>query len=112
MSTQFQDTLKDSMDKLNIIAAKKGTLVKTQTPVAFLSATCYLDGDNAVVSFNAFKDDPGLLVTLLKTAMDQSPELAYLLGQTIANLNQDSYDTLSQGVFDAEQAFTKGNPHD
>ena len=103
MSTQFQDTLKDSMDKLNIIAAKKGALVKTQTPVAFLSATCYLDGDNAVVSFNAFKDDPGLLVTLLKTAMDQSPELAYLMGQTIANLNQDSYDTLSQGVFDAEQ---------
>lgn len=56
MSTQFQDTLKDSMDKLNIIAAKKGALVKTQTPVAFLSATCYLDGDNAVVSFNAFKN--------------------------------------------------------
>lgn len=112
MSTLFQDTLKDSMDKLNIIAAKKGALVKTQTPVAFLSATCYLDGDNAVVSFNAFKDDPGLLVTLLKTTMDQSPELAYLMGQTIANLNQDSYDTLSQGVFNAEQAFTKGNPHD
>lgn len=112
MSTQFQDTLKDSIDKLNIIAAKKGALVNTQTPVAFLSATCYLDGDNAVVSFNAFKDDPGLLVTLLKTAMDQSPELAYLMGQTIANLNQDSYDTLSQGVFDAEQAFKKGNPHD
>lgn len=112
MSTQFQDTLKDSMDKLNIIAAKKGALVKTQTPVAFLSATCYLDGDNAVVSFNAFKDDPRLLVTLLKTAMDQSPELTYLMGQTIANLNQDSYDTLSQGVFDAEQAFKKGNLHD
>lgn len=109
MSTQFQDTLKDSMDKLNIIAAKKGALVKTQTPVAFLSTTCYLDGDNAVVHFNAFKDDPGLLVTLLKTAMDSSPELAYLMGQTIANLNQDSYDTLSQGVFDAEQAFKKGN---
>lgn len=112
MSTLFQDTLKDSINKLNIIAAKKGDLVNTQTPVTFLSATCYLDGDNAVVSFNAFKDDPGLLVTLLKTAMDQSPELAYLMGQTIANLNQDSYDTLSQGVFDAEQAFTKGNPHD
>lgn len=109
MSTQFQDTLKDSMDKLNIIAAKKGNLVKTQTPVAFLTATCYLDKDNAVVHFNAFKDDPGLLVTLLKTAMDQSPELAYLMGQTIANLNQDSYDTLSQGIFDAEQAFKKGN---
>lgn len=44
--------------------------------------------------------------------MDSSPELAYLMGQTIANLNQDSYDTLSQGVFDAEQTFTKGNPHD
>ena len=43
MSTQFQDTLKDSINKLNIIAAKKGALVKTQTPVAFLSATCYLD---------------------------------------------------------------------
>lgn len=108
MSTQFQDTLKDSIDKLNILAAKKGALVKTQTPVAFLTATCYLDKDNAVVHFNAFKDDPGLLVTLLKTAMDQSPELAYLIGQTIANLNQDSYDTLSQGVFDAEQAFKKG----
>lgn len=112
MSTQFQDTLKDSLDKLNIIAAKKGALVKTQTPVAFLSATCYLDNDNAVVSFNAFKDDPGLFVTLLKTALDSSPELAYLMGQTIANLNQDSYDTLSQGVFDAEQAFKKGNLHD
>ena len=109
MSTLFQDTLKDSIDKLNIIAAKKGALVKTQTPVAFLSATCYLDNDNAVVSFNALKDDPGLLVTLLKPAMDQSPELAYLMGQTIANLNQDSYDTLSQGVFDAEHAFKKGN---
>lgn len=109
MSTQFQDTLKDSIDKLNIIAAKKGTLVKTKTPVAFLSATCYLDNDNVVVHFNAFKDDPGLLVTLLKTALDSSPELAYLMGQTIANLNQDSYDTLSQGVFDAEQAFKKGN---
>ena len=48
-------------------------------------------------------------MTLLKTAMDSSPELAYLMGQTIANLNQDSYDTLSQGVFDAEQAFKKGN---
>lgn len=112
MSTLFQDTLKDSIDKLNIIAAKKGALVKTQTPVAFLSATCYLDNDNAVVSFNAFKDDPGLLVTLLKTALDSSPELAYLMGQTIANLNQDSYDTLSQGVFDAEQALKKGNLHD
>lgn len=78
MSTLFQDTLKDSIDKLNIIAAKKGALVKTQTPVAFLSATCYLDNDNAVVNFNAFKDDPGLLVTLLKTALDSSPELAYL----------------------------------
>lgn len=109
MSTQFQDTLKDSINKLNIIAAKKGALVKTQTPVAFLTATCYLDNNNAVVSFNAFKDNPELLVTLLKTAMDQSPELAYLMGQTIANLNQDSYDTLSQGVFDAEQAFKKGN---
>lgn len=112
MSTQFQDTLKDSIDKLNIIAAKKGALINKKTPVAFLSATCYLDNDNAVVSFNAFKDDPGLLVTLLKTAMDQSPELAYWMGQSIANLNQDSYDTLSQGVFDAEQAFKKGNPHD
>ena len=109
MSTLFQDNLKDSIDKLNIIAAKKGALVKTQTPVAFLSATCYLDNDNAVVSFNAFKDDPGLLVTLLKTALDSSPELAYWIGQSIANLNQDSYDTLSQGVFDAEQAFKKGN---
>lgn len=109
MTTQFQNTLKDSIDKLNIIAAKKGALVNTQTPVAFLSATCYLDGDNAIVSFNAFKDDPGLLVTLLKTALDSSPELAYLMGQTIANLNQDSYDTLSQGVFDAEQAFKKEN---
>ena len=109
MSTQFQDTLKDSINKLNIIAAKKGALVKTQTPVAFLTATCYLDNNNAVVSFNAFKDNPELLVTLLKTAMDQSPEVAYLMGQTIANLNQDSYDTLSQGVFDAEQAFKKGN---
>lgn len=112
MSTQFQDTLKDSIDKLNIIAAKKGALVKTKTPVAFLTATCYLDNDNAVVHFNAFKDDPGLLVTLFKTAMDSSPELAYLMGQTIANRNQDSYDTLSQGVFAAEQTFTKGNPHD
>ena len=108
MSTQFQDTLKDSIDKLNIIAAKKGALVKTQTPVAFLTATCYLDNDNAVVHFNAFKDDPGLLVTLFKTALDQRPELAYWIGQSIANLNQDSYDTLSQGVFDAEQAFKKG----
>lgn len=108
MSTQFQDTLKDSMDKLNIIAAKKEALVKAQTPVAFLTATCYLDNDNTVVHFNAFKDDPGLLVTLLKTALDSSPELAYLMGQTIANLNQDSYDTLSQGVFDAEKAFKKG----
>lgn len=112
MSTLFQDTLKDSIDKLNIIATKKGALVKAQTPVAFLSATCYLDNGNAVVSFNAFKDDPGLLVTLFKTAMDSSPELAYLMGQTIANLNQESYDTLSQGVFDAEQAFKKGNLHD
>lgn len=112
MSTLFQDTLKDSVDKLNIIAAKKGNLVNKKTPVAFLSATCYLDNDNAVVHFNVFKDDPGLLVTLLKTALDQSPELAYLMGQTIANLNQDSYDTLSQGVFDAEQAFKKGNLHD
>lgn len=109
MSTLFQDTLKDSIDKLNIIAAKKGALVKTKTPVAFLTATCYLDNDNAVVHFNAFKDDPELLVTLFKTAMDSSPELAYLMGQTIANLNQNSYDTLSQGVFDAEQAFEKGN---
>lgn len=109
MSTQFQDTLKDSIDKLNIIAAKKGALVKTKIPVAFLTATCYLDNDNAVVHFNAFKDDPGLLVTLFKTSMDSSPELAYLMGQTIANLNQNSYDTLSQGVFDAEQAFEKGN---
>lgn len=109
MSTLFQDTLKDSIDKLNIIAAKKGALVKTQTPVAILSATCYLDNDNAVVSFNAFKDDPELLVTLFKTALDQSPELAYWMGQSIANLNQDSYDTLSRGVFDAEQAFKKGN---
>lgn len=109
MSTLFQDTLKDSINKLNIIAAKKGALVKTQTPVAFLSATCYLDNDNAVVNFNAFKDDPGLLVTLLKTALDSSPELTYLMGQTIANLNQDSYDTLSQGVFDTEQTFKKGN---
>lgn len=108
MSTQFQDTLRDSIDKLNIIAAKKGNLVKTQTPVAFITATCYLDNDNAVVHFNAFKDDPGLLVTLFKTAMDQSPELAYWMGQSIANLNQDSYDALSQGVFDAEQAFKKG----
>ena len=112
MTTPFQDTLKDSIDKLNIIAAKKEALVKTKTPVAFLTATCYLDNDNAVVHFNAFKDDPGLLVTLFKTAMDSRPELAYLMGQTIANLNQDSYDTLSQGVFDAEQTFTKGNPHD
>lgn len=109
MSTLFQDTLKDSIDKLNVIAAKKGNLVKKETPVAFLSATCYLDNDNAVVNFNAFKDKPELLVTLFKTALDQSPELAYWIGQSIANLNQNSYDTLSQGVFDAEQAFKKGN---
>lgn len=108
MTTLFQDTLKDSVDKLNIIAAKKGNLVKNPTPVAFLSATCYLDNDNAVVSFNAFKDNPELLITLFKTALDQSPELAYWMGQSIANLNQNSYDTLSQGVFDAEQAFKKG----
>lgn len=109
MSTLFQDTLKDSMDKLNVIAAKKGNLVNKETPVAFLAATCYLDDNNAVVNFNAFKDDPGLLVTLFKTALDQSPELAYWRGQSIANLNQDSYDTLSRGVFDAEQALKKGN---
>lgn len=35
MSTLFQDTLKDSIDKLNVIAAKKGNLVKKETPVAF-----------------------------------------------------------------------------
>lgn len=35
MSTQFQDTLKDSIDKLNIIAAKKELSLKQRPLLPF-----------------------------------------------------------------------------
>ena len=110
----FQEQLIEAVDNLNILAAKKGKLMTQPIEATFLSATCYNEdnSENAKVTINGYYQNPDQLVTLFKTAMDSDPKFAYLMGQTIARLNQNSYDTFSKGVFDAEQTFRKGNTHD
>lgn len=88
---------------IQILASQTGNLVPNPPETALLVITGYRKNNNqTITAYTKGADDSQIFIDMFTAACDQSPDLAYILGEAIAKSNHTTKNAFNQGALGGE----------
>lgn len=84
------------------LASQTGDLVQNPPETALFVITGYRKNGQTITAYTKGADDSQIFIDMFTAACDQSPDLAYVLGEAITNSNSIAKEAFNQGASGGE----------
>ena len=84
------------------LASQTGDLVPNPPETALFVITGYRKNGQTITTYTKGADDSQIFIDMFTAACNQSPDLAYVLGEAIANSNNTAKEAFNQGALGGE----------
>lgn len=93
---------------IQTLASQTGDLVPNPPETALFVITGYRKKDQTITAYTKGADDSQIFIDMFTAACEQSPDLAYVLGDALAKSNDTAKKAFNQG---ASQHLLGGEPY-
>lgn len=80
------------------LASQTGDFITNPPETALFVITGYRKNGQTITAYTKGADDSQIFIDMFTAACDQSPDLAYVLGEAIANSNNIAKNAFNQGA--------------
>ena len=103
MSTPEQQKSYHTAQKIiQNLASQTGDFITNPPETALFVITGYRKNGQTITAYTKGADDSQIFIDMFTAACDQSPDLAYVLGEAIANSNSIAKNAFNQGALGGE----------
>lgn len=103
MSTpEQQKSYQTAQQLIQNLASQTGDFITNPPETALFVITGYRKKDQTITAYTKGADDSQIFIDMFTAACEQSPDLAYVLGEAIANSNNITKEAFNQGASGGE----------
>ena len=103
MSTpEQQKSYQTAQQLIQNLASQTGDFITNPPETALFVITGYRKNGQTITAYTKGADDSQIFIDMFTAACDQSPDLAYILGEAITNSNSIAKNAFNQGASGGE----------
>lgn len=97
-----QKSYQTAQQLIQNLASQTGDFIKNPPETALFVITGYRKNGQIITAYTKGADDSQIFIDMFTAACNQSPDLAYVLGEAITNSNRIAKEAFNQGTSGGE----------